>query len=218
MRIVAFFTEDGAPKTGLTPSISILNLGTDTVAASGTMSELTNMIVYSYNFAGYDEDNDYAILIDGGATLTGSERYLFSANVRNNLEQGQTTAQADLDNPNQYKADVSLLALEANVQGYAAAALTAYDPPTRAEATADKDEIIVEVDANETKIDSLQTDMTTALADILIVKKVETGRWKISGTQMIFYDDDETTPLYTFDLKDINGNAANRNVFERILA
>jgi hypothetical protein len=43
-------------------------------------------------------------------------------------------------------------------------ALTDYDPPTRAEATTDKDAIIIEVDANETKIDALQTDSTAIKA------------------------------------------------------
>lgn len=36
-------------------------------------------------------------------------------------------------------------------------ALTDYDPPTRTEATADKDAIITEVNANETKIDAIPT-------------------------------------------------------------
>ena len=40
-------------------------------------------------------------------------------------------------------------------------ALTDYDPPTRTEATADKDAIITEVNANETKIDALN-DITVA--------------------------------------------------------
>jgi len=43
------------------------------------------------------------------------------------------TAQVDLDNPAQYMANVAALAIEANVQGHAADALTAYDPPTKAE-------------------------------------------------------------------------------------
>ncbi len=43
-------------------------------------------------------------------------------------------------------------------------ALTDYDPPTRTEATADKDAIITEVNANETKIDALQTDSTAIKA------------------------------------------------------
>ena len=53
-------------------------------------------------------------------------------------------------------------------------------------------------------------------ADVIILKKILTNRWKIENNQMIFYDSDNTTPLYTFDLKDINGIATNRNVFERM--
>ena len=43
-------------------------------------------------------------------------------------------------------------------------ALTDYDGPTRTEATSDKNEIITEVDANKTKIDTLQTDSTAIKA------------------------------------------------------
>lgn len=49
-----------------------------------------------------------------------------------------------------------------------------------------------------------------------IIKKVETGRWRIVGTQMIFYNTDGTTPLLTFNLKDIAGLPTNENVFERV--
>lgn len=48
-------------------------------------------------------------------------------------------------------------------------ALTDYDPPTRTEATADKDAIITEVNANETKIDALNdlavSDIIAGVAD-----------------------------------------------------
>jgi hypothetical protein len=49
------------------------------------------------------------------------------------------TTNEDLDS------ELDAVALEANVQGHAAAALTAYDPPTRAEATADKDAILADL-------------------------------------------------------------------------
>jgi hypothetical protein len=45
----------------------------------------------------------------------------------------------------------------AQAQTAAAAALSAYDAPTRAEATSDKDEVLAAVDANETKIDAIKT-------------------------------------------------------------
>lgn len=44
-------------------------------------------------------------------------------------------------------------------------ALTSYDSPTRAEATTDKDEIITQVNANETKIDIIDTNVDAVLED-----------------------------------------------------
>ncbi len=49
------------------------------------------------------------------------------------------------------------VAWDAEVQSEATDALNAYDPPTRAEATTDKDAVITEVNANETKIDTVDT-------------------------------------------------------------
>ncbi len=58
-------------------------------------------------------------------------------------------------------AEHALLATPADV----AAALATYDGPTRAEATSDKDEIIAEVDANEAKIDIIDTNVDAILID-----------------------------------------------------
>jgi len=44
---------------------------------------------------------------------------------------------------------------------------------------------------------------------------VETGKWKIVSNQMIFYDTDGTTPLYTFNLKDGSGSPTSENPVER---
>lgn len=52
---------------------------------------------------------------------------------------------------------IAALPTDADVQTAATAALNAYDPPTRTEATSDKDAIIVQIDANETKIDTIDT-------------------------------------------------------------
>jgi len=58
---------------------------------------------------------------------------------------------------------------DAEVQSECADALIAYDPPTRTEATSDKDEIIVEVDANETKIDIIDGVVDAILADTVTI-------------------------------------------------
>jgi len=76
------------------------------------------------------------------------------------------TAQTDLDNPGQYKADVSALAIEANVEGHVVAGLGTYTAPTKAELDAAETNIIAEVDANETKIDAITTTLSTMVTDI----------------------------------------------------
>ena len=45
--------------------------------------------------------------------------------------------------------------------------------------------------------------------------KVTKNRLKIAGNQMKIFDDDETTVIFTFDLKDASGDPTNNEVFER---
>jgi hypothetical protein len=90
----------------------------------------------------------YTAPLDAAGTRTAVG--LASANLDTQLDalptnSELTTALAGLNNVS-----------SAQVQTAAAAALTAYDPPTRAEATSDKAEIITEVNANETKIDAIK--------------------------------------------------------------
>lgn len=59
-----------------------------------------------------------------------------------------------------------LAGLEASeIEAAALAAVTDYDPPTRAEATTDKEAIITQVDANETKIDVIDGIVDNILLD-----------------------------------------------------
>ena len=48
------------------------------------------------------------------------------------------------------------------------------------------------------------------------VLKVTSGRWRILNNQMIFYDSDSATPLYTFDLKDSSGDPTESDPYERV--
>ena len=47
------------------------------------------------------------------------------------------------------------------------------------------------------------------------IKKIESGRWKILSNQLLVYDEDDTTVLYTFDLLDSSGNASSTEIYER---
>lgn len=132
MLIVSFFTDQGAPKPGLTPTITIVDIDLDVVVINAAaMTALTAMThCYTYDFVTYDEDKNYAITIDGGATLNDIDRYQFATND------------------------------EANIKD-----------------------------------------------DVILIEKINSNRWRIDSTtnQLTIYDDDETTPLLVFNLKNEAG-------------
>jgi hypothetical protein len=66
-----------------------------------------------------------------------------------------------------------------------------------------------------TAISALTTAVNDVATDVEIIRKVETGRWKITANQMIFYDEDGITPLLTFNLYDQSGSLSMEDVFER---
>ena len=47
--------------------------------------------------------------------------------------------------------------------------------------------------------------LVSSSEDVSFIKSIEGGRWKIVGSQMIFYEDDNTTVVATFDLFQANG-------------
>ena len=62
-----------------------------------------------------------------------------------------------------------------------------------------------------------KTQYGQSLSAVDNILKIEKNRWKIlNDDTMVFYDDDATTPLYEFDLKNALGNADSKNVFERV--
>lgn len=78
------------------------------------------------------------------------------------------------------------------------------------------EDLIVRDIATQETLQSVQSSISLVQADLEVVKKVETGRWKIEGNQMVFYDTDETTPLLTFNLLDDGGLPSVDRVFERV--
>jgi len=76
-----------------------------------------------------------------------------------------------------------------------------------------------EYDTEMARIDVvLSTRALESGGNIATILKVEKNRWKIVGNQMIMYEDDGSTPLFTFNLKDAGGNPAETNVKERVPA
>jgi len=80
MYITAFFTDEGTPQTGLSPTIRIRRITDDVlVVTDAVMNEMADGW-YKYDFTGYDEEIEYAIRCDGGSALGGSDRYKYATN------------------------------------------------------------------------------------------------------------------------------------------
>jgi hypothetical protein len=67
---------------------------------------------------------------------------------------------------------------------------------------------------NEATTDHSATD--TFGGYMVDVHKIERNRWIISSNQMVIFDDDASTRLYTFNLYNELGSATDENVYERV--
>jgi len=78
MWILAHFTRDGEPATGLSPIIEVRDVDTTSVVVSGSSMLEVGGGFYKYDFSLYNPDRDYAITCDS-VTLSGTERYTYAS-------------------------------------------------------------------------------------------------------------------------------------------
>lgn len=106
MIVNVFLTDNGVPATGLTPTIAIYEVGSGFAITGDTMTESPLAGFYDYNFTGYIETIDYQFRIDGGASLSDTDRWVAGSN-----EVGQVTSQLTLQDT---KADLILGLVQSN--------------------------------------------------------------------------------------------------------
>lgn len=94
MILSAFFTSAGVPATGLSPTIDVWTSGGTQVVTAASMTEVNGGFYY-YDFASYDETEDYFIRADAGGSLAATDRYIAGTN-----EVGQVTSQLTLQDTN----------------------------------------------------------------------------------------------------------------------
>lgn len=132
---------------------------------------------------------------------------------------------ADLDNPDQYKANVSALSLETTAQAIKAQTdLLPADPASQSDTetaiTNAKDSIEGEIGALQATADDIKSKTDTIeWTDVEFIRAIEGGRWRMHGSQIIFYDEDNTTEIARFSLLASDGvTPAFRpeNIFERV--
>lgn len=68
---------------------------------------------------------------------------------------------------------------------------------------------------NNTKVDDIYTQLIMVSGSVDFIRQIEGGRWRITGNQMIFFREDNTTVVATFNLYDQFGSPTEDEVMER---
>jgi len=72
------------------------------------------------------------------------------------------------------------------------------------------------VEENDPRVADTNTKVTTMQTDMQRLIDIEYGRWKIIGNQMIFYKEDNSTVIATYNLFDDLGVPSMDAVFDRV--
>ncbi len=78
--ITVFFTVNGVPQTGLTPTIDIWEVSPDSLVINDDPLVEIGQGWYRYNYTSYDYVKSYVFTVDGGVALTACERYKVGGN------------------------------------------------------------------------------------------------------------------------------------------
>lgn len=185
--ITAHFTSSSIPQPGLTPIIDVFELGATVAGPNNHVVIAANMAEIGGGWYRYDF-----------ASYDPSKSYVF------NIDGGAVLADCDrykYGGNESYAEDITKTVLE--------------EPLIDHVTTGSLAETVTMIKADTASI-MVSESAIVILLDTLL--KYQRNRTKIDTThaQLIIYDDDGTTPLTTFDLKDFNGMPSVQEVCERI--
>lgn len=193
MIISSFFTQNGAPKTGLSPTVLVwqISAGINTIVVNNAaVSEVGNGF-YSYNFAAYNPAYDYLISVDAGVSMTAYGRYSVS----------QLTPSGSVT--------IDSTAVTQIVDGVWDASATAHM------ISGSTGETLATIKADTTAIAVSIPAMNAILQRLLKYDDNRTRIDKVAKTLTV-YDDDGVTPIQVFNLKDSLGAPSVAEVAERV--
>lgn len=199
MIINSYITSSGAPAVGLTPTIRIwmvdptpeLYIGAPNGTYSAVDLTMTEVGDGFYNFEftnilGYNTEYNYLVRVDGAAYLDDAERY-------------QTINISPADGLTNYT--ISDQVWDEQLTDHTNTGTTGL--------------ALNEIKANTASILISELALHTMIETIL---KYNANRTRINTAtaQLIIYDDDGTTPIQAFDLKDFNGMPSIQEICERV--
>lgn len=185
--VTSFFTKNGIPQTGLTPTINIWLLDPNNpnnntlVVNNDSLTEIASGW-YRYTFTAYDIFSNYVFLVDGGTSLSGGERYAPGSN-------------------DSFQEDI---------------AVSTWEEPAILHTTTGSMGLLENQIKADTGSISISMASAISLVTTLLKYEKNRTRINTMAKTLTVYDDDGLTPLKVFDLKDSSGNSSVIEVAERM--
>lgn len=193
MIINSFFTKNGAPALGLTPSIKIWEIHgtTRTVVVNDAPMVEDTAGYYWYDFTTHNAASDYVVLTDAGEEMIAFGRFSTAA----------ISPQAS--------AIVDATTIDQIVSGVWDQQATDHT------STGSFGELVNQTKAN-TEGTTIALSSINALLQTLAKYERNRTRIDVGAKTLTVYDDDGVTPIRVFDLKDSSGAASVTEVAERM--
>lgn len=185
--ITAHFTSNSIPQPGLTPLIDVFELGATAVSPSVHVVSSSSMNEIGGGWYRYDF-----------ASYDPAKSYVF------NIDGGSSLTDCDrykYGGNESYVEDITKTVLEEPLIDHATTGSLA--------------ETVTMIKADTSSI-MVSESAIVILLDTLLKYQRNRTRIDTAAAQLVIYDDDGTTPLTTFDLKDFNGMPSVQEVCERI--
>ncbi len=199
--ITVFFTSTGIPSTSLSPTIRIRRIDTDVLVITDAAMSNVGDGFYKYDFTTYDDTLEYVIRADGTVTLDDVDRYKFNGSTEANIE---ITLRDTEEIQSKLPTD--------NIMG--SAVLTSKDDEIDAiKLVTDAISIPTVLDIVNGVFDELVATHTTSDSfgsNMELIRKILLNRLTLTndGADLTLYDDDNSTPILTASLTDINNDPA----------
>jgi hypothetical protein len=193
MLITSFFTNNGVPATGLTPTIliySVTGTGEALIVTADPMLEVGNGF-YQYVFIGYNSTSNYLFRTDGGSSLDITERYQVGTIDVSAIDPGSIT-------------DISNSVWESTATNFTTSGTTGM--------------LLNQIDSTTSAIaGNLYVNANSVLDLINLLLEYETNRTLIDpvAKTLTIFQNDCATPLRIFELLDTTGTPSITEVAER---
>jgi hypothetical protein len=203
----------GAPVVGIAPS-DVLSTRAFVVKGDGTTTTVTLITNTTwFEIDQTDAPGLYHVLLGGGGSLG------VLGPTQMSIQPAATAFVGIVDTFLVEEYGAKLDALDTNVNTLISslgAINTKLGTPSGASMSADIGSAITAANSAATAAGSANTSASAAATAALIIRKIQTNRWKVVGNQLVVFDDDKTTPYLTCNLFDDTGAPTMTKIFERV--